>query len=157
MPTIGPTPSWARQPRAGRRRSAASIRAGRRHRTCDRAHTPILLYIESPYGLLEVIDWMAQAQLLVELGPERFLQARAAGVRDMVAFLERGGSEEGRRLLAPLLVPEGQAGDEALQVSFASIAHKLHVQHLHHWWMVISQALDGPAKAAPITRLEAAE
>ena len=94
---------------------------------------PILLYVESPYGLLEVIDWMAQAQLLAELGPERFLQARAAGVRDMVAFLELGASEEGRRLLAPLLLPEGEAGDEALQATFDSIAHKLHVQHLHQW------------------------
>ena len=118
---------------------------------------PILLYIESPYGLLEVIDWMAQAQLLAELGPERFLQARAAGVRDMVAFLELGASEGGRRLLAPLLLPESDAGDEALQASFDSIAHKLHVQHLHQWWMVISQALAGPGKAAQIARLEAAE
>jgi hypothetical protein len=119
---------------------------------------PILLYIESPYGLIEVIDWMAQAQLLVELGPERFLQARAAGVRDMVAFLELGGSEEGRRLLAPLLLPEDPAGDDqALQASFASIARKLHVKHLHRWWKVISQALDSPAPAASVTRLEAAE
>jgi hypothetical protein len=118
---------------------------------------PILLYIESPYGLLEVLDWMAQAQLLVEIGPERFLQARAAGVRDMVAFLDLGGSEEGRRLLAPLLLPEVQATDGALQVSFDSIAHKLHVQHLHRWWLVLSQALDGSAPAAPVTRLEAAE
>jgi hypothetical protein len=75
----------------------------------------------------------------------------------MVAFLELGGSEEGRRLLAPLLLPGGQATDEALQVTFDSIAHKLHVQHLHRWWKVISQALDGPAPAAPVTRLEAAE
>jgi hypothetical protein len=119
---------------------------------------PILLYIESPYGLIEVIDWMAQAQLLVELGPERFLQARAAGVRDMVAFLELGDSEEGRRLLAPLLLPEDPAGDDqALQASFASIARKLHVKHLHRWWKVISQALDSPAPAASVTRLEAAE
>jgi hypothetical protein len=118
---------------------------------------PILLYIESPYGLLQVIDWMAQAQLLAELGPERFLQARAAGVRDMVAFLELGASDGGRRLLAPLLVPERDAGDEALQASFDSIAHKLHVQHLHQWWMVISQALAGPGRGAQIARLEAAE
>jgi hypothetical protein len=119
---------------------------------------PILLYIESPYGLIEVIDWMAQAQLLVELGPERFLQARAAGVRDMVAFLELGDSEEGRRLLAPLLLPEDPAGDDqALQASFASIARKLHVKHLHRWWKVISQALDSSAPPASVTRLEAAE
>ena len=49
---------------------------------------PILLYIGRPYDLLEVIDWMAQAQLLAELGPERFLQALVAGIRDMIAFLE---------------------------------------------------------------------
>lgn len=118
---------------------------------------PILLYVEAPYGLLEVIDWMAQAQLLVELGPERFLQARSAGVRDMVAFLELGRSEQGRRLLAPLLLPEAQAGDEALQVRFDSIANKLHVQHLHRWSTVILQALDAPGKRAQVTRLEAAE
>ena len=70
---------------------------------------PILLYVEAPYGLLEVIDWMAQAQLLAELGPERFLEARSHGVRDMIAFLELGQSEGGRRLLAPLLLPGAEA------------------------------------------------
>ena len=118
---------------------------------------PILLYIESPYGLLEVLDWMAQAQLLVELGPQHFLQARSAGVRDMGAFLELGRSEAGRRLLAPLLLPEAAVGDEALQVAFGSIANKLHVQHLQRWSMVIAEALDAPAEGAEIARLEAAE
>jgi hypothetical protein len=59
--------------------------------------------------------------------------------------------------LAPLLVPGGPAEDPALQVSFESIARKLHVQHLYRWWKVISQALDSPAPAASVTRLEAAE
>jgi hypothetical protein len=31
------------------------------------------------------------------------------------------------------------------------------VQHLHHWWTVISKALNAPAKLAPVPRLEAAE
>ena len=118
---------------------------------------PILLYVEAPYGLLEVIDWMAQAQLLIELGPERFLDARAEGIRDMVAFLELGRSEEGRRALAPLLLSDAEVNDEALQVRFDAIARKLHVQHLHHWWTVISKALNAPAKRAPVPRLEAAE
>ena len=117
---------------------------------------PILLYIEAPYGLLEVIDWMAQAQLLAELGPERFLQARAAGIRDMAAFLELGGW--GRTAApAPLLLPEVEAGDETLQVAFDSIAHKLHVQHLHRWSIVITQALDARARGPGHPRSEAAE
>jgi hypothetical protein len=116
---------------------------------------PILLYVEAPYGLLEVIDWMAQAQLLAELGPERFLAARAQGVRDMVAFLELGRNEAGRRLLAPLLLPDADADDQTLQAKFDSIAGKLHVQHLHHWWTVISQAFNAPAQGAEVTRLAA--
>ena len=99
---------------------------------------------------------MAQAQLLVELRPQRFLDARRR-VRDMVAFLDLGRSEAGRRLLAPLLLPEADAGDEALQVAFGSIANKLHVQHLYRWSTVIAQALEAPAEGAQITRLEAAE
>jgi hypothetical protein len=42
-------------------------------------------------------------------------------------------------------------------VKFDSIANKLHVQHLHHWWAVISQALSAPAKRPQVTQLEAAE
>jgi hypothetical protein len=115
---------------------------------------PILLYVEAPYGLLEVMDWMAQAQLLAELGPERFLQARSNGVRDIVAFLALGQSEAGRRLLAPLLLPGADANDPALHVRVDSIANKLHVQHLRHWWTVISQVLSAPAKGAQVTHLE---
>jgi hypothetical protein len=118
---------------------------------------PILLYVETPYGLLEVIDWMAQAQLLCELGPKRFLEARAMGVRDMVALIGLGRSEAGRRLLASLLTSDPQANDQTLQVKFDSIVNKLHVQHLHHWWLVISEVLSVPEARAQITRLEAAE
>jgi hypothetical protein len=118
---------------------------------------PILLYVEAPYGLLEVIDWMAQAQLLVELGPECFLEARSLGVRDMIAFLELGQSAGGRQLLASLLLPGAEASDPTLQVKFDSIANKLHVQHLRHWWTVISQALSAPAIRGRVAQLEAAE
>lgn len=105
---------------------------------------PILLYVETPYGLLEVIDWMAQAQLLCELGPKPFLEARALGVRDMIAFIELGEKPVGRRLLAPLLLPDAQADDPALEAKYDSVVNKLHVQHLYHWWLVISQVLSAP-------------
>ena len=113
---------------------------------------PILLYVEAPYGLLEVIDWLAVAQLLAELGPERFLHARSGGIRDMGAFWSSAGArrDAGFSRRQPLAQPE--ASDAAVQATFDSIAKKLHVQHLHRWSTVISQALDAPAKGAHITR-----
>ena len=118
---------------------------------------PILLYVETPYGLLEVIDWMAQAQLLCELGPQRFVAARALGVRDMIAFIELGGSEAGRRHLAPLLLPDGEADDVMLGVLHRSVVAKLHIQHLYHWWLAIAQVLAAPGERAPARRLAVAE
>ena len=54
---------------------------------------PVELLVETPYSFGQIIDWMAQAQLLAELGPQRFLSARNHGVRDMAAFLDLGRTE----------------------------------------------------------------
>ncbi len=108
---------------------------------------PIRLYVESPFGLVKVIDWIAQAQLLIELGPERFLEARERGIRDMIAVLDLGGlSGRGRKLLQPLLLAEGTDDDDLLQAKLDSIAHKLHVRQLNHWWTLLCNMLDGPAQ-----------
>lgn len=100
---------------------------------------PILLYIESPYGLIEGIDWIAQAQLLTEIGPERFLEARTNGIRDMVAVLDLGESAAGRKLLEPYLAAGGGSSDEVLAAKLDSIRHKLHVRQLKHWWDLLSR------------------
>jgi hypothetical protein len=110
---------------------------------------PIELYVEAPYGLQLILDWIAQAQLLTELGPQRFLDARMSGVRDVAAFLELGRSDAGLKLIEPLLIPDGSAEDEgALEAKFESIANKLHVRHLESWRIVLSQALDIPTPEA---------
>jgi hypothetical protein len=76
---------------------------------------PILLYVESPYGLAEIVDWIAQAQLLTELGPKSFLEARAQGIRDMIAFLDLGRTDAGRKLLRPFLLVGAEVDDATLQ------------------------------------------
>jgi hypothetical protein len=103
---------------------------------------PILLYVGSPYGLVEIIDWIAQAQLLAELGPKLFLAARENGIRDMVTVLDLGASEAGRKLLEPFLQAGDGASDDALRVKFESLKHKLHVRHLEHWWNLLSEPLE---------------
>ena len=104
---------------------------------------PVELLVETPYSFGQIIDWMAQAQLLAELGPQGFLRARSQGVRDMAAFLDLGSSAVGRTLLRPLL-SAGDEPDELLQARIDSIARKLHVRHLEHWWALLSHALDAP-------------
>jgi hypothetical protein len=45
------------------------------------AYNPILLYIETPYGIYQCIDWIAQAQLCNIVGLERFMIFRELNVR----------------------------------------------------------------------------
>ncbi|PZO02853.1 MAG: hypothetical protein DCF30_04360 [Hyphomicrobiales bacterium] len=42
---------------------------------------PIMLHIESPYGIYETIDWVAQAQLCTVTGPDRFLLLKTLNIR----------------------------------------------------------------------------
>lgn len=44
-------------------------------------YNPIMLYIETPYGIYQVFDWIAQAQLCHIVGLEKFLALREVNVR----------------------------------------------------------------------------
>ncbi|WP_438747920.1 hypothetical protein [Pararhizobium sp. O133] len=44
-------------------------------------YNPIMLHIESPFGIYQVFDWIAQAQLCHILGPEKFLIFRELNIR----------------------------------------------------------------------------
>lgn len=102
--------------------------------------SPLVLYLESPYGLFEIVDWIAQAQLLTELGPDGYVEARSKGVRDMLSFLATGDTPAGRQFLASVLKLEGTPSDDLARVKWESISKKLHVQYLRHWWSVLSHA-----------------
>jgi len=60
------------------------------------AYNPIMLHIESPFGIYSTIDWVAQAQLCLEFGPDRYLALKTLNIRtifDLEEVLQVGTPE----------------------------------------------------------------
>jgi hypothetical protein len=101
---------------------------------------PVLLFVESPYGLFEIVDWVAQAQLIVAVGPAKAKRLRNLGTRTVfdLEFAARGPAWRAR--LAPILLDDtATAPDaaEAVETVVAAIGTNLHVQRLRQVWNAI--------------------
>ena len=127
---------------------------------------PIQIFVETPYGLYEVIDWVAQAQLILAVGPARTLRLREIHVRT-IFDLERcvGNAALRLRLMGILFGTRSAPGVDAqpssqaakrpcvgselplnahdeLEAMIGYIRDDLHVRRLRQIWDVINLSLD---------------
>ena len=131
---------------------------------------PIQIFVETPYGLYEVIDWVAQAQLILAVGAARTLSLRQLNIRT-IFDLERAldcaslsprvaGALLGDPASAALPAPAAPGSDKSVRQPLrvgsseltldptieidalvSIIRDDLHVQRLRQIWDVIGDRL----------------
>lgn len=131
---------------------------------------PIMLYVETPFGFYECIDWIAQAQLCVIVGPAAFLALRRHNIRTIFdlerATLRDGATANLREMIAGILeqaartdappakTAEGDApeppappvrlDDTDRRHMFETMLDDLHVHRLRQIWELVAQKLGAP-------------
>ena len=105
------------------------------------AENPVLLCAESPYPLLAVVDWIAQAQLALEVGPKAFKRLREAGVRTIFA-LEAAARDPQLEASVLTILYEIEAGrPKSLRPRLAAMRANLHVARLFQVWEVVNATM----------------
>jgi hypothetical protein len=129
-------------------------------------YNPILLFVETPYGLYESFDWVLQAQLCLVVGPKTFLELKRHNIRTifdleravlgdnapdpyvrMVGSMLYANADPNVRDLLRVAPPPGGAG-AVPQFDVQSIKHAvmvmlddLHIHRLRQLWDEISKKL----------------
>ena len=123
---------------------------------------PIQLFVETPYGLYEVIDWVAQAQLILAVGAPKTLELRKINVRTIFDLEKTVHQPLLRKLVleilllgrSPLEKSNGHAltddgSNDLLTAMIAIIREDLHVQRLRQIWEVIAMRLHDRPESDP--------
>ena len=117
---------------------------------------PIILCAETPYTLFEVLDWIAQAQLALAVGPRNYGRLRALGIRTIPALTAARADDQLRGAALRALYDAEADRPKDLQGVLAVMQADPHVARLAQLWVVMQDSMrpgpddgDEPARAQP--------
>ena len=109
---------------------------------------PVLLCAETPYPLLTVVDWIAQAQLALEVGPRVYKRLRDLGLRTIFALEQvQGDAKLEPAMLAILYEREGER-PASLAIRLHAMKANLHVLRLYQVWATVHEAFENGGAAS---------
>lgn len=114
------------------------------------AANPLMLFVETPYGVYQIMDWVAQAQLCCSVGPAGLLQLWRIGIRT-IFDLERVALDPACK--APELIEEigsiigqrqrldanGKVAYPSKEAIEADIRFRLESPHVHRLRQIFNQ------------------
>jgi hypothetical protein len=105
---------------------------------------PVLLFMETPYAFFEAIDWVAQAQLIVAVGPEKARRLRELCIRT-VFDLDNAASDPALQPMLADIMFAGAVAKPADAISVRTLCiginETLHVRRLRQLWNVVYDVL----------------
>jgi hypothetical protein len=120
---------------------------------------PVLLYVETPFSLLTILDWIAQAQLIVAFGGDIAADLRQIGVRTTFDIAGMRAQHPTRLMvlrkvwtdLPPQLNEEESEG--LFDVLEKVMSGDIHVRRLYSFWLVMERLVEEPdPKSHPFAR-----
>jgi hypothetical protein len=109
---------------------------------------PVLLYVETPFSLITILDWIAQAQLIIAFGGTIAVDLRTIGLRTIFDVAAMGKEPETRRMVMekvwPDMVPlkDKVVTPELFHVLLEVITGDIHVRRLQTFWSVMGSLVE---------------
>jgi hypothetical protein len=119
------------------------------------AANPLMLFVETPFGVYQIMDWVAQAQLCCSVGRDKLIQLWCFGIRTLFDLERLARSDDkaaeallieiGRILLNPTMISDGEldraAAAELVRSSIELRLDDPHVQRLRQIYIAVCHRL----------------